>query len=186
MDYISKAECERRGFVKGADGLYRRLNTLEKYAAKGWLNFGNPKLTKNDRLDAGAWFYRDYMKGRINTLKAVDWMKEQVDGGKQGLSPDVWDARVRFGKALRAINANYLPVVRQVVLFHRPLNIRKITSAQYNHDLELAKEILCCGLDNLVFHYGVKIRRPKIKSYGGYKLFDDMEEWINEMEKQNA
>lgn len=183
MDYISKAECERRGFKKGADGLYRKLSTLEKYAEKGWLDFGDKRLMAADRLSAGLSFFKDFRRSRILNLPAVNLEKERVDtSGKKDIAPEVWDARQRFGRALRSINGEYLNIVVWVCLDDKPLNIVKITNAQYNHDLEMAKEYLCRGLDNLAFHYGVKpIRRQKIRGMVEVKFFDDLDDWLEKV-----
>ena len=53
LDYINKQECERRGFVKGMDGKYYKLNSLERLGRDGYLDFGNPRYSALDRVSAG-------------------------------------------------------------------------------------------------------------------------------------
>lgn len=181
LDYITKEDCEQNGLVRDEYGVYRKLNTLEKYERKGWLKYGNKYIGANEKLSAGRRFYCDFRRGHIETMTAIDWTKDRVDGGNQrDLPPSAWDARSRFIKALRAISSVYLPVVARVVLDDKPLCIPKLDSAQYNHDLEMAKEYLCCGLDNLALHYGIKPLRPhKICGNTDYNFFDGLEEWLN-------
>lgn len=49
--YIDKAECLRRGYVRKSRGIYK-MSLLEKYAARGWLELGDPKYSREDRLRA--------------------------------------------------------------------------------------------------------------------------------------
>lgn len=183
MEYTNKRDCEKNGLVRDEYGGYRKLNTLEKYERKGWLNYGNKYIGSNEKLSAGLRFYCDFRRGHIETMTAIDWTKDRVDGGNQrDLSPSTWDARTRFIKALKAISSIYLPVVARVVLDDKPLSIPKLDSAQYNHDLEIAKEHLCCGLDELSIHYGVKPVRPmRMQAFCEVEFWDNIGEYISKI-----
>ncbi len=159
LEYISPEECAARGIVK-RDGVYKILNTIEKYADKGWLKFGDKRYSSEDRLDVAARFRKDFFLSRLEHMPATDFAADRVDGGGQKELPDsVWDARRRLEKAIKSLKKIHFDIVVAVCLEDRPLRIRKESSAQYNHDLEIAKEYLCRGLDSLLWNYGIKPRR---------------------------
>lgn len=160
MDYITKAECEKRGFVRGEDGLYRKLNTLERYGRDGWLNFGDPKYGAVDRVSAGIRLWRDFYHGKIASTGVNDLTKVRVDScGSGDLTARVLDARDRFNKAIAAIPKEFAPVVIRVCCddleFSANGSARKKIYAKHRQAV-----LLCCGLDRLIDHY----RRYKWKA----------------------
>ena len=71
--YIDKTECLRRGFVRGADGLYRKLTVLERYGKNGWLDFGDKRYSAMDRISAGSRSYAEKKKLPLeNTARSVE------------------------------------------------------------------------------------------------------------------
>ena len=66
--YITPEEVKARGIIRRKDGTFYLLNTLEKYADKGWLNFGDKRFDKDFRLDAAQMFHRDFMESRISDM----------------------------------------------------------------------------------------------------------------------
>ena len=180
-DYITKEECERRGIIRGKDGIYRKLTTLEKYFSKGWLDFGSKNILSAWRIAAGIRFHDDFDASFFNCTPAIDLEKIKVDGGKsQNLPDSALDARFRVRAAVEAIGKPYNTLVYCVCGEDKPISIKRISVAQYRHDLELAKEYLCLGLDKLVNHYGLAMKQRKSK-ITGYSENNTLEEWLKEI-----
>jgi len=146
---------------------YRKLCQLEKYKLKGWLDFGDKRINSLDRLQAGKRLWMDFMKSGLWTSKAINLDAVRVDGGNMKEIPEsVALARQKFNQAMLAV-PEYAEwyLVREIVLYDHKVFIKKTTSAQYNHEIEMMKEDLCRGLDKLAYHYGVTVYKPKIVSY---------------------
>ena len=62
--YISKSDCEKRGLIKLENGGYYKRNTIEYYAAKGFLD--GAKYDVITLVSTANTFYEDY-------YKAPDW-----------------------------------------------------------------------------------------------------------------
>lgn len=148
--------------------LIKKLNQLEKCKVKGWLDFGDKRITALDRLQAGQRLFIDYTKSCLPSTKAINFELDRVDGGNMKEMPEsVAMARQRFHEAIRAIKEySVWFMVRTIVLEDRKVGLRKLSSHQYNHEMELMKEDLCQGLDILAFHYGFTPCKPRaIRSF---------------------
>lgn len=148
--------------------LIKKLNQLEKYKNKGWLDFGDKRITALDRLQAGRRLFVDFTNCCLPSARAINYELDRVDGGNMREIPEsVAIARQKFHEAIR-IFPKYSPewwTVQIIVLEDRKICLRKLTSQQYNHEMEMLKEDLCRGLDMLAFHYGVTPIKPVIRSY---------------------
>lgn len=89
--YIDKAECLRRGYVRKSRGIYK-MSLLEKYAARGWLELGDPKYSREDRLRAAKRLQKDCEMSHFMSV-GVSGTREKVDG--KGKTPMTWK---RFAK----------------------------------------------------------------------------------------
>ena len=76
--YIDKAECLRRGYVRKSCGIYK-MSLLEKYAARGWLELGDPKYSREDRLRAAKRLQKDCEMSHFMSV-GVSGTREKVDG----------------------------------------------------------------------------------------------------------
>ena len=76
--YIVKAECLRRGYVRKSCGIYK-MSLLEKYAARGWLELGDPKYSREDRLRAAKRLQKDCEMSHFMSV-GVSGTREKVDG----------------------------------------------------------------------------------------------------------
>ena len=143
LDYIDKQECERRGFVRGADGRYRKRNTLDIiYEETNWLQpHANDTYNALNRFTAGKRLAKDYIKSGKETCRANDLEKVRVDGCGSFHTPE-WmkDAEDRYLKAMRSIPIILRPVVRRVCCEDKPI-------------LKDKAVILRIGLDCLIRHY---------------------------------
>lgn len=147
--------------------MFKRLNQLEKVHKKGWLNFGDKRISPLDRLQAGRRLWMDFTKSAFPHPQAVDFDAIRVDGGNMKEMPEsVAMARQRLNQAIKAV-PDYREwfVVREIAIYDRKVGIRKTSSADYNHEMELLKEDLCRGLDKLAWHYGLSVFKPRIVSY---------------------
>lgn len=163
MGYAKPKETH---LVRLDDGQYYKLNQLERYNEKGWLNYGRRGITPMERLTAGLRFQKDFYHSRIDTMTAINWAKERVDTSPNTeMPPFVWDARKRFICALRAIKAEHLRAVQVVALEDRPLKVRYTTKADFAQYNAEAKRLLCGGLDDLVIHYGWKPVKSKVVGF---------------------
>lgn len=143
--------------------MIKKLNQLEKCKVKGWLDFGDKRITSLDRLQAGNKLFIDFTKCCFPSARAINYEQDRVDGGNmKNLSESIIMARHRFNQAIK-IFPKYSPqwfMVQAIVLEDRKVVVRKMTSRQYNHEMELLKEDLCQGLDALAYHYGVTPFKP--------------------------
>ena len=156
LDYIDRLECERRGFVKGADGLYYKLNSLERLARDGYLDFGNPRYSSMERVSAGNKLGSDYRKSHIEGSGVVDPTKVRVDGGGNSNTPDgVLFAQDRFNKAIRVLPYEFLEVVHRVCCEDLDLYVAEKSERAKTHAKHRQAMVLCLGLDRLVEHYRI-------------------------------
>lgn len=154
MDYITKAECEKRGFVRGEDGLYRKLSTLEHYAKAGWLNLGDGRYSALDRVSAGSRLGRDFYLGGLEAVRASDIGKIRVDGHTVLPLPVlVIEARGRFNKACRSVPREFWPVIHRVCCEDKEIIARGDSERQRSHNKYIQVTFLCLGLDRLIDHY---------------------------------
>lgn len=154
LDYIDRQECERRGLFKDADGIYRTRNTLEKYAEKGWLEYGSFKYSACDRVSAGNRIGRDFYLAMLSPVCANDVSKVKVDGQGSVVTPDnVLDARDRFNKACAAIPYEFWGVLNRVCCEDKELTIIGGSERQKAYERRNAALLLCLGLDRLIEHY---------------------------------
>lgn len=163
MKDVSKVE----GWARTGEGTLYKLNQLEIYAEKGWLRFGHRGIKPEERLAAGLQFQRDFYHSRIDTMTAINWAKERVDVSFNAeVPPFVWDARIRFVKAIRAVNSEYLRALQVVVLEDKPLKVRFTgSSEEYAFCNAMAKKNLCGGLDDLAVFYGWKPIKRQIVGF---------------------
>lgn len=99
--YIDKAECLRRGYVRKSRGVYK-MSLLEKYAARGWLELGDPKYSREDRLRAAKRLQKDCEMSHFMSV-GVSGTREKVDGkGKNADDVEaICKARERYFAAVK-------------------------------------------------------------------------------------
>ena len=152
LDYIDKQECEEKG-CRREKRVYK-LNTLEQYAEKGWLEYGNLRYSALDRVAVGNDFYEDFYLSKISNISANDVSKVRVDGGGNTTVPEtVLDARNRYIRASRAIPYEFRGVVRRVCCEDREVVITGASERQRAYERRKAALLLCLGLDRLIEHY---------------------------------
>ncbi len=153
MEYVTPDECYRKGLVRGDDGLYYKLNTLERYGRDGWLNFGDPEYSAVDRVSAGSRLWRDFYHGKVASTGVNDLAKVRVDGcGSGDLTARVLDARDRFNKAIASIPKEFAPAVIRVCCDDLEFAV-KGSDRQKMYAKHRQAMLLCCGLDRLIEHY---------------------------------
>lgn len=159
MLYISKEDCQKRGYVK-RNGMYYRLTVLERYLERGWLDFGNRDYSDQDRFAAGEELLEDFQKCRFAGAKSSNFGRERVDGTPlpQSELESVCRARDRYFAKVRQIPAEFWPMVRLVCLENEEPDIAENVPARRRAEmLFAAKQDLCRGLDRLI-EYKIKCK----------------------------
>ena len=152
--YIDKAECERRGFVRESDGRFHRLNTLERYARDGWLDFGDKRYSALDRVSAGNRLGRDFYLARLEPVCANDVRKVKVDGHGSAVLPEkVLEARDRFNKAMLSVPHEFWQVVNRVCCEDKVIVHAIGSKRQQLYFKHTQANLLCFGLDRLIGYY---------------------------------
>lgn len=159
VGYVDKKSLERKGFVRTDDGVYRKLNALERLSAAGWLEMGSKRLSALDRVSVGNRLYRDFYLAKIERVKANDLAKVRVDGRASYATPEeVAEAEDRYRKAIKSVPEGAREIVRRVCLEDREF---KLADGMSRH--QIAKEkarqatLLCIGLDEIgKFYAGLR------------------------------
>ncbi len=161
----------------------KRLTILEKYAAKGWLNHGDNTYSSRDRLESGNRFYADFYKSGLVSIRAKGLAAVRVDGGNDKEDPvQVLIARDRFFNALRCLSREYVYPVTHICLYNSRLRIPTRDMAIYKHEVEVAKEKLCRGLDELTVHYQGRYwtGKPKMQSMHQGNIWEGFVDYCKE------
>ena len=152
--YVSKEELLKKGFEKGSDGIWHKLNTLEMYAKQGWLDAGAKRYSAIDRLGAGNRLGNDYYYAKISTVSANDVSKPKVDGHGSIITPDkILAAQDRYNAAIRSVPYEFWGIVKHVCCDDEPLILIGDSERQKSHQKHVLSTLLCMGLDRLIDHY---------------------------------
>lgn len=151
ITYISKEDCIKKGLTRCSNGLYKKFNTLERYALQGLLN--GARYDTDQLVLAGNILYRDYYKSRINKITTSDPSKIKVDTNSIFITPlDVLIARDSYNKAMRSIPTEFWRYV--VTVCCRDEDIHTFgTKWQKERQRYHAIEMLKLGLSRLVEYY---------------------------------
>lgn len=156
---INKENLLKRGFRQGNDGIYRKLNALERCEENGWLDFGDKRFSASDRKSIGIKFYRDYQKSRISGVSALNPEKIRVDGmGNQVLPDDIAQAEDLYRKAIKVIPESCFEVVHRICIDDLDFAVDEKLN-RYQNSKEKVKQatLLCIGLDELrKFYFGLR------------------------------
>lgn len=153
-EYVSKADCEKSGFVRLRGGRFYRLNTLERYARDGHLDLGDKRYSAIDRVSAGNRLARDFYLAGLDAVFANDVGRIRVDGAGAGtLSEKRLLARDRFNKACQAVPFEFWPVVNRVCCEDKELEATGGSERQIAYRRYALFTLLCLGLDRLIAHY---------------------------------
>lgn len=154
LKYIDKQDCERKGLVRTADGKYYKLNTLERYEAKGYLD--GEKYDSQQLLGAGLRLAKDFYLSRLAVVSANDVSKVRVDGcGNANTSDNILFALDRFHDACRAVPYEFWGVISNVCCDDIDIirDISKDSKRQKQYKAQVLLALLRMGLVRLVEHY---------------------------------
>lgn len=147
---------------------------LEKYYAKGWLVWGDTRISSEDRLEAGKRFYDLYLACRFD-LPIPDVTQPRVDRTPTYSVPDnIQAAREKYARALKRLKTaaeGREQIIRHVIIEDKVCPVQYITKQQYEHDLSLFKHYLNKGLDDLFYFFGGKLPLPKDRHYSNTPYF---------------
>lgn len=142
--YITKKDCEKRGFIRLANGGCYKCNTIEKYVINGYLD--NAKYDAITLLSTAYTFYKDYYDANIEKLSAIDPSKTVVDGtGNYQIS----EATDRYNRAIRILPKKMLNIVKRVCCEDKEI----LVSNSNKHLFYIYIKLLTLGLCLLTKHY---------------------------------
>ncbi len=150
-EYVNKKALLKKGFMHTDDGIYRRLNALERLSAGGWLDMGTRNISALDRVSVGNRLYRDFYLSRIERVKANDLAKVRVDGrGSYATPEEIMEAEDRYRKAIKAVPEGAREIVRRVCLEDKEFKLDDSLN-RYEAGKEKARQatLLCVGLDEV-------------------------------------
>ena len=147
--YISKSDCEKRGLIKLENGGYYKRNTIENYAAKGFLD--GAKYDVTTLVSTANTFYEDYYKARIEKLSAIDPSKiMHANKGNYYESKEISEATDRYNNAIRILPKKILDVVKRVCCEDKEINTLCTTNEHLKY---IYFKMLILGLSFLTKHY---------------------------------
>lgn len=153
-EYIDKAECIRRGYIK-KKRVYFKMSVLEKYVEKGWLDYGDKRYRSNDRIKAAERLQSDFENSRFMASGSI-WSREKVDNcGKNTDDIEaVCQARERYLAAAKSVPHEFWFAVQKVCLQNEDLEADKEIAGRRRTDTVYALKCdLCRGLDRLIKFY---------------------------------
>lgn len=171
-NYVSPEELNE-WFTKNPNEPYRKLNTLEYYYAKGWLNKG--RVSADDRLRAGLILQQDFYISGLHQQRAVDYEKPRVDGGGSRVMSETQLFHLnRFNKAIAKIkNYKACKIVNLIVVLDRDIRKRGSNCKWEARKSNLAiRNFLIMGLDDLVAFYTPKQKKIGINGYSVKGLWE--------------
>lgn len=149
--YISKKECERRGFLRTEKGV-RKMTLLEKLCYGGRLSYGTDKYRSEDRLAAGERFISDYEKNGFKSVQS-SLGKEKVDCSIKGGDKSFYICS-RYLNAKKYIPREFWPAVKKICLDNKlPEPDEKIPARRRSEMAYAFYNDLCRGLDRLIEFY---------------------------------
>ena len=154
QQYVSREDCVRRGFVRKNGGIYK-MSVLERFAEKGWLDFGDSKYSAQDRLKAAEKLQKDYEQSYFMSMSAGG-IRERIDSkGKNANDVEmICKARQRYEAAARHVPGEFWSAVKRVCLENRDFEVSKQFSERRRMEIGfLLKCDLCRGLDRLIKFY---------------------------------
>lgn len=157
MEYISKKQCEKEGFVKSAKGICK-MSVLERLYNKGRLDYGDKKYSADDRLAVGERLRGSYLRANIGRVPS-NFMYVRVDGGKtSGRVDDVLLRQQKYLAAIRVVPREFWAIVRLVCIENKFPKFDENLPARRKSELSyLCCCDLCRGLDRLADYYcGIK------------------------------
>ncbi len=158
--YVTPREVEDQGYRRSHGRVYK-MNTLERYAAAGYLDYGNFSAT--DKVSAGNRLYTDFYLGGLCPVGSSDIARIRVDGcGKFDESDGRLYHRHCYELAMAAVPQEFWPVVRRVCVEDEPLNVRG-AGLFVRKELYALRRDLNRGLERLVGFYKKK-RMQLLKS----------------------
>ncbi len=155
----------------------KKRTQLEKYYAKGWLVWGDTRITSEDRLEAGKRFYNLYLACRFDS-PVPDVTKPRVDRTPTyTVSENIQTAREKYTRAIKRLKytaEGRERIIRHVIIDNRACPVQFVTRQQYEHDLLLFKHYLSRGLDDLFYFFGGRLTKTKSRNYSNMPYF-----WAN-------
>ena len=151
--YTNKQDVIAKGIIKKGKSYYKQT-LLEIWYAKGWLDLKNSRYGADDRLRFGLKFMNDYHIVSRSNLHSAYIFNNKIDLSAKIESGGLLDAQNRYRQAVRAIPAEFWPVVRQICLDEKePVAPSDMSERQKTYFYFLCRTDLCRGLDRIIDAY---------------------------------
>lgn len=148
--YVNPQELEEQGFRRQPGRCYK-LNTLERYADAGYLDYGSFSVV--DKVSAGNRLFADAYLGGVMQFGIADISRIRVDGrGKFEESNNRLYHQDCYEKAMAAVPPEFWPAVRKVCVEDKPLSADG-PRLFVKKELHSQRKDLCRGLDRLISFY---------------------------------
>ena len=148
--YITKQDVANKGMSK-KDGIFYKKSLLEIWYSKGWLDLPNSKYGADDRLRCGMALALDYHIIERTNLHSGHSFNTKIDISDSAESRGLLDAKDRYNKAIRAVPAEFWPVVRQICIEEREIAApAEMSERQKTYFYYLNRIDLCRGLDRII------------------------------------
>ena len=159
--YTTKQDVIAKGIIKKNDVFYKRT-LLEIWYDKGWLELKHSPYGEDDRLRFGLKFAQDYNFLRRSQIATTTLKNDKIDTKNRIEDKHFLDVLDRYRKAVRSIPREFWPVVRQICLEERQLEIPAFLSdRQKAYFYFLYRTDLCRGLDRVISSYTSKLKDDK-------------------------
>ena len=151
LNYLSKKDCIKRGFIRLHNGTIYKCNTIEKYALKGFLD--GAEYDADELLRAAKRLYKDYYIASIEKIYVANPSKERVDGGNDYSETEERSLAIkRLNSAIKILPKKTFSIVTRVCCEDKDIVVTG-TKEQRIRLARHALETLKFGLCRLVKHY---------------------------------
>lgn len=148
--YTAKQDAVNKGLVK-KNGVFYKKSLLEIWYSKGWLDLPNSRYGADDRLRCGMALALDCRIIERANLHSGHIFNTKVDVSDTAESRALSDAKDRYNKAIRAVPAEFWPIVRQICIEeYEPVAPASMSERQKTYFYYLNRIDLCRGLDRIM------------------------------------
>lgn len=159
INYTNRQDSINKGLCK-KDGVLYKKSLLEIWHSKGWLDIPNSKFSADDRLRCGLRLALDYHIISRANLHSGHIFNNKVDLSAIGESNTVLEAKVNYNKAIKAVPAEFWPIVRKICIEEKePVAPIEMSERQKTYFYYMNRIDLCRGLDRIAEIYILKLKK---------------------------
>ena len=158
LTYTSKRDTINKGIIKKQGKIYK-LSVLEIWHSKGYLDYEFSKYSADERLECGLKLALDFHIINRANIHSSHIINTRVDANSTPQSVALLDAMHRYNKAIKAVPAEFWPIVRQICIEDKDLTVSKhLSERQKSYVLYMNRIDLCRGLDRIIGYCNQKLK----------------------------